>query len=357
MKIALLTFQDTNNFGSVLQTYGLYQAIKDLGEECEILDYQCPSLIKRERNNDYGFHQKKSLKSFLLHLYETPIRKIKYRNLRKFLEAHAKLSHKYYPETIKSADSQYDSFLIGSDIVWGWDIIDGDTTFFLSFVADKSKKIAFSPSVGNPWPPEVKEIIKPLLNDFRYIATRENDASIWVSELTNTEVPVVCDPTTLITADRWRQYLSNKINYGKRYVLVYFMTEQSLKMAKKISEEKNIECWVIANGPGVGRWYKSIHPTSVEEFLELIDKAEYVLTGSYHGLLFSLYFNRPFLFYNRAHKSRMNTLASYYGIVDRDGTSADVDIDRKIDWNYINHRLEEYRNYSMRCLNDSLKGF
>ena len=41
MKIGLLTFHDTNNFGSYLQTYGLYKKIIDLGHECEIVDYKC----------------------------------------------------------------------------------------------------------------------------------------------------------------------------------------------------------------------------------------------------------------------------------------------------------------------------
>ena len=42
MKIGLITYHHTTNFGSLLQTYGLYKKVKDLGFECEIIDYECP---------------------------------------------------------------------------------------------------------------------------------------------------------------------------------------------------------------------------------------------------------------------------------------------------------------------------
>ena len=48
MKVGLITFHDTTNFGSLLQTYGLYRAIEKCGAECEVIDYQCKSIVERE---------------------------------------------------------------------------------------------------------------------------------------------------------------------------------------------------------------------------------------------------------------------------------------------------------------------
>ena len=48
MKIGLLTYHDTTNYGATLQCYALAKAITGLGYECEIIDYQCEEIVLRE---------------------------------------------------------------------------------------------------------------------------------------------------------------------------------------------------------------------------------------------------------------------------------------------------------------------
>ena len=69
MKIGLITFHDTNNFGSYLQTYGLYKKVVDLGFDCEIVDYQCKAILNREQFGSYRFslNPKQILKEFLVY--------------------------------------------------------------------------------------------------------------------------------------------------------------------------------------------------------------------------------------------------------------------------------------------------
>ena len=62
-----------------------------------------------------------------------------------------KLSQRFDRSNIQQAEKQYDAFLVGSDILWGLDITEGDTAYSLDFISDKNKKLAFSTSVGNPW--------------------------------------------------------------------------------------------------------------------------------------------------------------------------------------------------------------
>lgn len=47
-KIGLITFHDTTNFGSFLQTFGLYKAINDMGYTCKVLDYKCEAINNTE---------------------------------------------------------------------------------------------------------------------------------------------------------------------------------------------------------------------------------------------------------------------------------------------------------------------
>ena len=164
MKIGLLTFHDTNNFGSYLQTYGLYKKIIDLGHECEIVDYQCEAILRRESFGAFKFSI--SPREILKDVFINRVLRKKYHNLMNWLLKNAKVSRAYFQKNIHESKPFYDKFLVGSDIVWGMDIIEGDTTYFLDFVDDKKKKYAFASSIGNPWSNDDKAIIKPLLKNF-----------------------------------------------------------------------------------------------------------------------------------------------------------------------------------------------
>lgn len=349
MKIGLLTFHDTNNFGSYLQTIGLYKKIVDLGCNCEIIDYQCESLIKREVPQPYKFSisPKAIIKDILWGRY---LRK-KYNNLKTFLKNNAQISVPYYKDSIANSKNLYDAFVVGSDIVWGMDIIEGDTTYFLDFVNDK-KKTAFSSSVGNPWKNEEKSLLKPLLSDFNYIAVRENESADWVEELTGKRPNVVCDPTMLLTTSEWLEYTSGKYEKDK-YVLAYFPTAKSLEDAKRYAKMHHLKCWVINHGLPI-KGVTSVKPDCLQDFLALFKNAQFVFTASYHGMLFSVYFNRQFAYYNRAHKSRMNTLASKLSVLDREGTEYDVLKMPEINYLNVNKAVEDYRNYSIDCLKQLL---
>lgn len=90
MKIGLITFHDTTNFGSLLQTFGLYKKIKDLGYDIEILDYQCESIVSREVPQPFKLWQ--SPKELIKDILFMNTRRKKYRTLSHFLTLNMKLS-------------------------------------------------------------------------------------------------------------------------------------------------------------------------------------------------------------------------------------------------------------------------
>lgn len=350
MKIGLITFHDTNNFGSYLQTYGLYKKVEDLGYNCEVIDYQCKSIVQRElpKKSTLTLNPRTILKDIL---FERVLRN-KYKKLNSFLHNKMKVGNRYNRSTINCANDEYDKFLVGSDIVWGMDIIEGDTTYFLDFVKDRKKKYAFASSIGNQWNSAEKKLLAPLLSDFQCIAVREEESAKWVEELTARRPNVVCDPTMLLDSEEWSSLKSDKYSKDK-YVLVYFPTEACLEAAKKMAKKKGVKCVCINYGlPYKG--VSSVCPTTMEDFLSLFYYAEYVVTASYHGMLFSIYFNREFAYYNRAHKSRMNTLAKRLGVQSREGSEYDILKMKPIDYSKVNEAVDEYRNYSIQVLKEML---
>ena len=351
MKIGLLTFHDTNNFGSYLQTYGLYKKINDLGYDCEVIDYQCASIVKREVPQPYHFSL--NPKQIIIDLLINPSKKRKYHNLILFLKNNMSMSRRVGKDNIFTIEGNYDKIFVGSDIVWGLDITDRDTTYFLDFVKNKKKKYAFSSSIGNAWSIDDKRLVEPFLRDFCIITVRENESADWVEELTGKRPKTVCDPTMLLSANEWALLASQ--NYSKKkYVLVYFPTETSLKDAKRYAKAHQVPCYVINQALPI-KGVTNVNPVCLQDFLSLFRFATFVFTGSYHGMLFSIYFNREFAFYNRAHKSRMVTLASRLGLQDRDASENDVLKMSSINYCVVDAAVELYREESIQCLKEMLE--
>lgn len=350
MKIGILTFHDTNNFGSCLQTYGLYKGICDLGYDCEVIDYQCDNIVKRERPDSFVFTL--NPRSLYVDFFVGRKLREKYKKLIQFTNEKMKLSCSYTKKTISQSHLPYSKIFVGSDIVWGLDITDCDTTYFLDFFkshAGMAKKYAFSSSIGNPWSEKQKEILKPLLYDFSKIAVREEESAEWVDDIISIRPAVVCDPTMLLSPSEWKEVSSDKYK-GRRYVLVYFPTEKNLEDAKKYAKQNNIDLYVIGLGRPILE-YKLVWPTRLEDFLSLLRYAQYVFTGSYHGMLFSIYFERQFSYYNRAHKSRMNTLARKFHLENREGCINE----RSIDYDIVREQVDEYRTFSISILKNMLE--
>lgn len=348
-KFGLLTFHDTTNFGSWLQTYGLYSAIEELGYQCNVIDYKCNEIAKREipQKLNFTLNPKAILKDIL---FTSTLRK-KYNSLCKLSSEKMILSRPLYRDSISQICEEYDKIVVGSDIVWGLDITNGDLSYFLDFVPDKKKKLAFSSSIGTPWTKEESMLVADLIRDFDAIAMREEDAAKQVEFIINNKVETVCDPTMLVDESIWKEMAAPAIK-DEKYCLVYFDTDTGAAMeyAKRWAAHNRAKIKLINYGiPKSG--IDNVKPITIAEFLGLIKSAAFVCTASYHGLLFSLYFRRQFRFFNRAHKSRMSSIAKILHI---DRYDSKCNVTEKIDYDEIVKNISAFRNHSMLTLNKML---
>lgn len=353
-KIGILTFHRTTNFGSVLQTYGLYRKIADLGYDCEIIDYRCPSIESRESLDTRILSG--SLKKTIRNVLFLPAYKKKAAALFAFTNSSMKVSKPYTLDDIHFAKDQYAKTFVGSDIVWGRDITNNDYTYFLDYVGNNAAKYAFSSSVGDYSLRGDEQKIGQLLSQFNRIAVRERDACDWVEHLSTAHPDWVCDPTMLLTREEWENYL-NPTNFDKNYVLVYFIDDKRKCLQDALAYAKKNHCQVYCinyDKPKFG--VKNIKPKSLAEFLGLIMNAKMIFTASYHGMLFSIYFNKEFLFYTRAHKDRVLSLADRLGLSGNCGDNVNVAQYQRIDYPEVNKRVVQFREESTNVLVEMLHG-
>lgn len=349
-KIALLTIHHTTNFGSTLQTYALANAVRTLGGNIELLDYRCQAIEDREFLH-VTWNRPKSIYQYLM--YGKIIKK-KENALNRFLSEHMTVSQAYTDDTVHQANNQYDTFLVGSDIVWGLNITGRDFHYFLDFVQEGKGKVAFGASSGLPWPQEDGKTIGSLLRRFDHIAVRESTVAEWVHELTGICPAVVSDPTLLLDAAHWRQF-AKPFGLGQPYILVYFWDEKEkiLQDALRLGRLKNMRVYSIRYGsPRNG--VHSLQPTTVEEFLGLIQDAAYVFSGSFHGLLFALYFHTEVFYYNRANFARMRSLSAWLGLDDHNGMEVPVEQASPLNFAEIDAEIARQRQKSLEVLQNFL---
>ena len=352
-RIGMLTIHDTVNYGSLLQTYATYNAVKQICGNVEIIDYTCKAIEDRETT--YPLKSVRTIKGFFKFVLWHPMLHKKKISFHTFIKEQMKLSPRYNIETIVNANNRYDIFIVGSDIVWGMKVTGNDFTYMLDFAQPEKKKIAFSSSVGEKWPEEVWENVRKNLLRFDAISVREQLAQEWIQELTGRNVEVTCDPTMLWARDFWENYVNKEKKNTEKYVLVYMTTADKKNITDAIDYGRRHDLAVYYlnfNRPVSG--VRNVRPMTVEEWVTLFANAEIVFSASYHGMLYAMYFERPLFYYNRGNKARMQSLGEELQILHREGTDRNVEMDIPMDYIYINQVLEKKRRESWTLLKERI---
>lgn len=320
-KIGIVTITERENFGNRLQNYALQSVLKN-------------NLSKVDTIQNYAQYRYRNTKPFILakriisksfciqRLNSECMRQSSFRIFNNQYIEYSKLYSTlfYIPKNI---DKKYDFFIAGSDQIWNPNFIFNFDFNFLRF-ADRKKRISYAASFGVDEIPERKIAkFKEYLDGFDYISVREYEGAKIIKELTGRNVQVHLDPTLLLSAEDWLS-IARKPSYiseGENYILVYFLGDKG-EMAKCLknmrSENTNLKnCRVIdiqdADIP-------EIYSSAPDNFLWLIANASAVLTDSYHGTIFSLLFNTPFLTNQRkgTDYSMNSRIKSLYKILDLD---------------------------------------
>ena len=349
LKYGLITIHATRNYGSLLQTYSTYKAVQELGKDIELIDYRNEAIEEREK----PISEKKinSVKDLIKRMLWGKDEALKYEGVINFLNQNTIMSKKFDKNDISNSNSLYDVFISGSDIVWGLNITGSDYTYFLDFTADDKKRISFSSSAGTKWTLEEKEKIKPLLERYDSISVREQLAADWVFDLLNRKVDVTCDPTMLWDTQFWKKFVLPDYAPKEKYVLIYAVNpdKKNIKDGIDYAKKQGMKAYFVNFYTPV-KGTKTIRPVTVQQWITLFANADTVFSASYHGLLFSLYFERNVFFYNRGEKSRMISLSKELGIENREGIGNNVEKDIPIDYEYVKKILEKKRSDSWEYL-------
>lgn len=370
MKVAVMTLKDSPNYGGILQAYALQKAVEKLGHECYLIDYMNHEF--RHKFTFFGKPRGMSTVYWLFKKAQYPLMMIMIKRMMSFYDHMNVTKHFENPKELKKLNSKFDLFITGSDQVWACDLNYYDDSYFLSFVDTNHKKISYAASFGrtiNMMKPEEKEFIAPWLGKFDILTVRENSGVEVVKELSGRidAIPVL-DPTFLLERRDWEKVAShNHKGRGRKYILCYLMQSrkndiEALRLAKRISKNTGMPIIKICRGLTSILWGKTAYVPTVEEWLGLFMDAEYIITNSFHGIAFSVNFQKNFTSFiegdpKSGRNSRIYDRCKDFGLLDRIqivGNKNEINTE-KINYEKPNLKLSKLRNESINYLKEALE--
>ncbi|AUG58590.1 MAG TPA: polysaccharide pyruvyl transferase family protein [Defluviitaleaceae bacterium] len=366
-KIGIMTLNGYYNYGNRLQNYALQESLKFLGFVVEtIINRRTPKKTKFiKRIHNLGTN---SYKEIYIKAYNKTWRKIRKKSIVKRTENFKEFTLNYINETNyfisennipKNLSDRYDYFVTGSDQVWNPVNTLGSSIFFLTF-AEKHKRIAYAPSFGvSEIKPEYKEKYKEWISEIPWLSVREDDGARIIKELTGRDAPVLVDPTLLLTKEKWLSIAKEAQNKPKgNYLLTYFLggiPPKYKKQIKKIAKVNNLEVINLADIRD-----KETYRTGPSEFIDYINSCSVFCTDSFHGAVFSILFEKPFIVYERMGStlsmfSRIETLLKKFKLESRKAENIKSNEDVfNIDFSHVPAILEAERKKSYDFLKEAL---
>ena len=355
MKVGIVTFQETNNYGAVLQNYALQQAIIKKGHNVETIDYQSEYIGKPYRLSHL---KNKGLFSYLFGVMGYLIYVPRTKKCNRFKE---KI---YYSKRVKNKEldklnEEFDCFITGSDQVWNHKLTGMDGTYMLDFVLDKSKCNSFAASVGlNELELDKQKEYKRLLENYKNISVREKSAQYLLEPIVGRTIENIADPCLLLSKEEWSQ-AAKSMSHKDSYVLVYQLgvSADVVKLAQKLAKENHLKVVYLpfpVGKLGKGKWDFT---AGNAEMLGYIRDAAYVVTDSFHGTLLSIIFNKQFFTKcagtHAGVGSRILDLLDELGLSERLLTET-LDTCETIEYERVNEILEDKRKKSIHYLDNIL---
>ena len=359
MKIGILTFHRTPNYGAQLQAYALRKYIESLGHEVHIIDYW-PN-YRNERSKFISFEEMKqmSLRAKIQYLYNKVFTSFRFY---KRIHATEEFARKYLEITdIRDVDIA----VYGSDQIWRKfnrpNFKEYDSVYFGQGFVNAKKRISYAASMGHVYfkKEDDKSFFLHSMRNFDALSVRETDLQIFLRNEAGINAEKVCDPTLLLSVRDWKRMVNENYIPAYKYILYYRLQplREADNFVKRLSEEKNLKV-IEVRGTIPPFHYSSRYrfTANAQEFLSLLYGAQYIVSSSFHGVALSLRLNKQFYFIS-AEKSanRALSLLSDLGLQWRRVlTPLTHDVQSMIDYSQIQEQMNVIVGCSQTWLQSNL---
>lgn len=373
MKLGILTQPLKDNYGGLLQAYALKTSLERLGHKIEIinrlrdtvsLNYRLKQAIRDVIGRVPKFKPTENQQDLIS------------QNTRYFVQKYIKdISAPIYTSVgLKAIADEYDGFVVGSDQCWRPRYSPQISNYFLDFVDDPDTIcISYAASFGvDTWEFTAKQTAscKTNIHKFKAISVREKDGIKLCEKYLGVTAVHVLDPTMLLKRDDYQFLIDNENEKSSDEKLLHYVLDKNSEKEELINYVADSLGYKIfsahqkckPNPKTIINIEDCIYP-KVTTWLNAFNQAEFVITDSFHGTVFSLLFNKPFLVIaNESRgKSRFESLLQLVGLEGRLISKIEM-FDKEsvrclpeIDWDSVNMIIEKERERSLNFLKSNLQ--
>lgn len=348
MRIGIVTQPLYNNYGGIIQNWALQRVLLEEGQDPITIDY----LPKQSRLRRFLSYIKET---FLL-LFGNKERSLKYelkRNIEceSFVALNIKRTDVCYSYN-KEILSRYgiDMVCIGSDQVWRPDY-NGYTLYDMyGRFSYPVPTFTYAASFGvGEWEYNRTQTIhcRKLVRRLKGVSVREKPAVGMCRDYLKVDAKFVLDPTLLVTKDKYESLIQNIPAINESFILAYVLdsNEENDQMITRVSNmlKLNVHRFSIYDKQGL----------SIEEWLREFRDAAYIITDSYHGVVFSVIFKKIFKLLPNNHRGmlRFQSLLEACGLEYKLKEGMEI---MPIDWGLVDESINEYRKESYDYLHSML---
>lgn len=347
--VGIMTFHWAANYGAVLQAWALQHFLEQHHYHVELIDYVPKT------------HRITLLRCFMTrHPDKMYSRLVEYRReqkMKSFRKEHMHLSKRKYShqEELIHHPPEYEFYVSGSDQIWNPTFtMDGragvNLSYFLRFAPVGKKKIAVASSFGaKKLPTAMEAIIKEQLKSFAAVSVREEEAKAILERL-DVNTTCILDPTLLFNADVYQALLPG--NAATHKTIFQYMLHNQDCFGDFVSDKLSVAKGLLVD--------KSKY-VSVEEWLQKIRNASIVVTNSFHCVVFSILFHKPFIAIDvegAEMSSRITTLLSKVGLSERflkQPVSEDAFMNLpEINWVIVDEKVQKHREQTQHFILQAL---
>lgn len=384
MKVALAINYDYHDYGGMLQAFATQRFLTKNGIDSDAINF----------DNLKGDINKRKWRYFLSNIFDISIVKEKSKLIEKklkqksneklksgmaerdaafdeFCKSHFKVSRAFesWEDMAKASRNEYDAVVVGSDQLWLPSNIMADY-YTLNWVPQDVRKIAYATSFGiGSIPAKYSKIYSHYLKRINYLSARETSGQDIIKKLAGRDVQLVNDPALLLDADGWNEVISNELLIKEKYVFCYFMgnNPEQRNFVRKLANKKGLKVVALLHLDqyiATDEYYVDMAPWHVSpaDFVNLVKNAECVCTDSFHGTVFSIIYSRPFFTFKRFNKkaslstnTRITSLLTRLGLMDRLVLDMDCEQTFDIDWNKIQSGVSQFREASSEYLLNAIR--
>lgn len=378
MKIAILTHPLKKNYGGILQAWALQQVLLSEGHSVEMLwrDYPQPVPTVSKRVKRIMVDAAKSIIEHRVYITpdESDYNLVFAENLA-FVNKNIRRSPQFYTshelEEYVSRE-KFDAIVVGSDQVWRADYSPCLDDFFLGFASHISlRRVAYAASFGlDEWRYTDAEtsMASRLIRQFDAVGVREKSGVGLCEKYLGVKAQLTLDPTMLLDAGKYMELLSadGSTQKSDSGLYCYILDENREKAAliARIADGMGLSPFSVMPKLRPSAWRLDKHLDaygfrSPMQWLRGFSDARMVVTDSFHGMVFSIIFNKPFWVIGNAMRglARFSSLLSQFGLERRLLTNNSVDsvnLSAPIDWSDVNRRIAALRQASLKFLKEGL---